>query len=528
MCLTPLLLSTLALWALVGLSGAGVAVAAEGSTAPMYIREYRVQGATKLPKVEVEDAVYPFLGPGRTPADVEGARQALEQAYRAQGYQTVSVQIPAQEAKRGIVRLEVIEAPVGRLRVKGSRYFDLDAIKERARSLAEGNVVNFNDVTPDIVGLNQFPDRRITPSVQAGSVDGTVDVTLNVEDTFPLHGSLEYNNRSSVGTTPTRLNGSLSYNNLWQLGHTVGFGFQIAPEDPEEVTVLSGYYIARFSGLEWFSLMAQAVKQDSNVSTLGGVGVAGRGDVLGLRAIVTLPPRKDFFHSISAGFDYKNFEQSVDFGGVTSTTPVTYYPVSLTYNAAWLGKGYVTNLQSSVVFSFRGLGSDREEFDQNRFNSDGSFLYLRGEGSHTQELPVGFQAAATVQGQASGGPLVNSEQFAAGGLDTVRGYLEAEALGDSAIAGSLELRSPSLLAWWKGLKESEMRLFGFVDAAYLGINDPLPEQQSRFELASVGFGGRVRLLNHLNGALQVAWPLVDQSSTQAGDVRLLFRVAGEF
>ena len=36
-----------------------------------YIREYRVDGAKRLKNLEVEEAVYPFLGPARTPNDVE-------------------------------------------------------------------------------------------------------------------------------------------------------------------------------------------------------------------------------------------------------------------------------------------------------------------------------------------------------------------------------------------------------------------------------------------------------------------------
>ena len=43
----------------------------------------------------------------------------------------------------------------------------------------------------------------------------------------------------------------------------------------------------------------------------------------------------------------------------------------------------------------------------------------------------------------------------------------------------------------------------------LGIDDPLPEQQSTFHLASVGAGTRLRLLGHLNGSLDFAVPLDD-------------------
>ena len=62
----------------------------------IYIQKYRVQGAHLLTKLEVEEAVYPYLGPERTSEDVDQARAALEKAYQAKGYQTVSVQVPPQ------------------------------------------------------------------------------------------------------------------------------------------------------------------------------------------------------------------------------------------------------------------------------------------------------------------------------------------------------------------------------------------------------------------------------------------------
>ena len=162
---------------------------------PLFIREYRVSGAKKLGKGEVEEAVYPFLGPGRGPEDVEQARAALEKAFREKGYQTVSVQVPDQDARHGVVMLQVVEAPVGRLRVRDSRYISLSRIKKDAPSLAEGTVPDFNQVTRDIVALNQLPDRQVTPSLRAGVEPGTVDVDLTVKDKFPLHGSVELKNR---------------------------------------------------------------------------------------------------------------------------------------------------------------------------------------------------------------------------------------------------------------------------------------------------------------------------------------------
>src|ERR1700750_2480677 len=181
------------------------------------IDDFAIQGAETLPQIDIEEAVYPFLGPNKTAADVEKARAALEKAYHDKGLQTVSVSVPQQNAQGKVITLKVTELKVGRLRVKNARYYDLTKIADKAKSLKEGTVPNFNDVTKDIVALNQWPDRKVTPAVRAGVVPGTVDVDLNVEDTAPIHASAEINNRQSPSTTPERFVGTVHYDNLWQL-----------------------------------------------------------------------------------------------------------------------------------------------------------------------------------------------------------------------------------------------------------------------------------------------------------------------
>lgn len=506
---------------------------AQASSAPaaadpgrLFIREYRVQGARRLPRRDVEEAVYPFLGPGRSSTDVEQARGALEKAYKDRGYQTVSVQVPAQQARRGVVLLQVVEAPVGRLRVTGSRYFSPREIKREAPSLQEGSVPEFSQVTRDIVALNQLGDRRITPTLTAGIEPGTVDVELAVKDTFPLHGSLELNNRYSLGTTSLRLNGAISYTNLWQLGHSIGFNFQLAPERLDDAEVFAGYYLARLPGVSWLSLVLQGTKQDSNISTLGGAGVAGRGDIVGARAVVSLPQATDFFHSFVLGIDRKHFDQNITISGTSLLSPITYYPISAIYSATWAPKGSTTALNVGLNFHFRGLGSEESEFDFNRFKAGGNYIYLRGDLSHTHDLAHGLQLYGKLQGQIADQPLLNTEQFSGGGLATVRGYLESETLGDNAILGTLELRSPALLTSLG--EKSELRFYVFADAGFLRLRDALPEQASTFTLASLGLGSRMQLREHLNGSIDFGVPLTSQVETNSGDLLVTFRLSADF
>ena len=189
----------------------------------------------------------------------------------------------------------------------------------------------------------------------------------------------------------------------------------------------------------------------------------------------------------------------------------------------------------------RPVSSDWTEFDARRFDASPSFTHFNADVSHTQELPEGFQLWGKLQGQVADGPLVSSEQFSAGGLDTVRGYLESEVLGDNGVAGSLEFRSPNLGSMIQHeIKDetgqgtprfttfNEWRIFGFADAGHVEIQRALPEQQDKFDLWSYGVGSRFKVFNNINGILAYSVPMTNQAFTRAGSPRVNVRLWGEF
>ena len=104
----------------------------------------------------------------------------------------------------------------------------------------------------------------------------------------------------------------------------------------------------------------------------------------------------------------------------------------------------------------------------------------------------------------------------------MRGYFEAEVLGDYGLQSTLEWQSPNVgPRLWKPLQT--IHGLAFVDFAKVGLHDPLPDQvdnihdlerRARAALAADG----------LVGSLDWAWPFRDGTSTQSGDDRVLFKV----
>jgi hemolysin activation/secretion protein len=503
------------------MSMSSFAVLADEEKAVFDIMEYRVEGNTVLPVGKIEQAVYPFLGEAKNIDDVEQARAELEKSFHDAGYLTVLVNIPEQNVEVGLVRLEVVEGKVEKLRVVGSHYYSLGTIKNRVPEFAEGNVPNFTEVQKQITAINGTPDRRVAPVLRPGKTPGKVEVDLKVQDTLPFHGGIELNNRYSANTTHTRLSGSMRYDNLWQRDHSLGISFQVTPENTDETKVLSATYLIPTGGDYW---ALYGVVSKSDVSAVGDVSVIGNGNILGLRYIHPLPALKTYSHSLTLGVDYKDFQEStVLLGADGFATPIAYTPFNIGYDATLQGDSSTTQMNFGVTFSVRNLGNDEREFADKRFLATPDFAYVRADLKHTQQLYKGWQLFANVSSQLASQPLISSEQFAIGGMDSVRGYLESAALGDHGINGTLELRTPPLAKYLSD-QIADLHALAFYDTGYVKIIEPLPSQTEAFSLASVGMGLHLKGWHGLFGELEYARALRSVGSVEEGDSRLNFRV----
>jgi hemolysin activation/secretion protein len=490
------------------------------------VEAYDVDGSKLLPTSEVEAAVYPFLGPDRTAQDIDGARAALEKAYRDHGYQSVVVELPVQSVADNIVRLHVIEAPVGRLRVTGSRYYSPEAIRREASAFQEGQVPDIAQAQKQMTELNRLPDRRVTPLLRAGVVPGTVDVDLKVSDTLPLHASVELTNDHNQYTTPLRVSASIHYDNLWQLGHSATFTYVVAPENRANSEVFAGSYLAPLINSP-VSLLVFGYHSNSNVATIGGANVLGKGYSVGFRAVDQLPRLGDWVESVSAGFDYKDISQNIQVGKTMTPAPVAYWPIDFAYNLQRQGPHYSTKVSLSATAGVRGLGSDTYDFEYVRASARPNFIHVNLDLTQTETLWHGVLASQRVTGQLADGPLVSSEQFAAGGLTSVRGYLQAEAVGDEGLTGNLELISPMLAPRWAGVFE-DLRLYMFSDGGGVWVLQPLPDQTKFYALASAGVGLRLELLRHIKGEVALAVPFISGPATHADTPRATFTLRSDF
>ncbi len=505
-------------------AGAVAAQTVAPAAAGFDIDAYDVDGNTVLPQDAVEAAIYPFLGPTRTEADVNAARDALERAYHDRGYQSVVVEIPAQSVAERVIRLHVAEAAVGRLRVVGSRFHSPETIRQATPSMAEGRVPNFDTAQAELERLNRTADRRVTPIVRPGRAPGTLDVDLKVSDAFPLHVSAELNNDHSPNTESLRASATVRYDNLWQRSHTLALTYSVAPQRREDSEVFAGSYLAPAPGSAW-SLLLFGYRSNSNVAAIGGALALGKGYDIGVRGIRQLPSYGGWSQSISTGFDFKHFDESLAFGSQTVGSTIDYWPLAADYTLQHQGDVSSTQVTFGAVAGSRGgLGSNEDAFANKRAFARANFAVFSIDLEHNRQLGHGVDLRLRLKGQTTDTPLVSSEQFSAGGLTSVRGYLQSEAVGDRGYLASLDLVSPPVsLAWL-----DEIRGFAFADYARASILEPLPDQINAQTLASLGIGARFALLRRLRGELVVGHTLQAGSTTAKGETTTTFSLKADY
>jgi hemolysin activation/secretion protein len=500
------------------------------------VSEYRVLGNTVLSNRQIEGVLYPRLGKDKTLADVDAARQALEAAYHDLGYATVFVDIPPQEVRDGIVRLHVTEARVRVRTISGARYFSEGRILEQLPAAQPGSVPRLNDLQQQLDALNvQTPDRSVVPILKAGPMPGTTDLAFKVEDHLPLHGSIELDNQNTADSKPLRTTIGLSYDNLFGQLDSASVQYTSAPQRWNQVGVFNANYsLHPFDGGIRPSL--SFTNSSSNVATIGTLGVLGDGQVIGGRLnwpVLQLPGDSQ---SLTLGLDYKHFRNTIDLESTTPTTggvtiePISYLNASLSYGGFWQRAGasgavaQSGSLNISANVGPRGVSNSAVDFSNSRYQGRGNYAYLHLDAAFMTRLPAAMLLTLRAAAQISQDPLVVYEQDSIAGVQNVRGYLEAEVLGDDALRGTLQLQSPPLTR--RGYLLGDM--FIFFDAGRSHEIDALPGEAADTSLRSVGAGLDLLPGHRIAGSVTWADPLQGGPRTPAHDSRLLFDLKGSF
>jgi hemolysin activation/secretion protein len=201
-------------------------------------------------------------------------------------------------------------------------------------------------------------------------------------------------------------------------------------------------------------------------------------------------------------------------------TPVRYLPFMVGYNGIAVDKYGVTSVFANLNVNFAGtlpIQNFRKDFENRRPGSTGNWAYATLGISRTQRLWKNWTLFADLDGQRSSAPLIDSEQFAAGGADTVRGYPERAVLGDDGLHFTGEIRTPTITNILPDRLKGQLQFIGFYDAARVHTQVESAGTPSTLSLSSIGGGLRFSVKDKLFVKFDYGFP--------QGDVRNIPEIA---
>jgi hemolysin activation/secretion protein len=511
------------------------------------IRRFVFEGAVLVPREALEAATQDFTGAGRSFADVQRALEAVERAYSEAGYSAVQVVLPEQELARGEIRLQIVEAKVGRVIVEGNKHFSDDNVRAGVPALTPGRAPNINQIARNLRVANESPSKQSTVLLRSGQEEATVDAVLRVVDEKPVKYSVTLDNTGNAQTGRLRVGLGFQHANVADRDQVLTMQYVYAPYtehvnqagEPDhfsplpnkKVTILGlGYRIPLYDLGDTIDFSAGYSNVDSG--TVQNIfNITGAGSIAGVRYTKNLDRVGDYEQRLQFALDYRTYENkdvtAVGAPGQQLIPDVTVHPLSLLYSGLYRQQDSETGFQVSVAANWPG-GNDGQDVDfcESRRNGVGQcagahYTIWRWAFNHNRALPGDWQARLGMNGQYSDDMLVTGEQFGIGGADSVRGFLEREVTNDWGYRGTAELYTPDF-GGKTGVPGARSRALMFVDWGGVSRNDPGPGEPVAEHIASAGLG--LRFSRGTNMAFRVDWAMVWHAGGEEsrGDTKLHF------
>lgn len=480
-----------------------------------------VVATTELPLLSTpafkEKVAARYLGKPVTLASINALNRDVVAFYKDNGLPVVDVIVPEQDITAGTLRMIVLQARLGEVKVKGNKYFSDKVLTAQIRT-APGALLTSKKILDDLNWLNQNPFRRVGLVYARGEEVGTTDLVLQVEDRRPLRFYVGYDDSGNDATGNNRYSAGVNWGNAFGLDHQLNYQFTTT-DDLDTFYAHSASYVVP---LPWrHTLTTYATYANSTAEVIAGtLNADGESYSTGVRYAVPLPSTPKLTHQLFFGYDYKFSSNSL------ILLPSSHAPANKT-EVSQFNIGYAANLRDSfgaTTLTATGFYSPGDMTPHNHtadFSKANAGAADYSYGNLTIErvtlLPADFSLVAKITGQLSSDNLLVSEQLGAGGYATVRGYDERVANAEEGILASVELHTPSIHVFGN----DQLQFLGFWDGAqlYRHEDDPTLGATNSYSLSSAGVGLRYAFSTYMSVRLDYGWQMKDSAVGSFGDSR---------
>lgn len=479
--------------------------------ATITVTRFEFDGNTAFSDEELTEVTAPFTNRPITFAELLQAEASVTKRYTDAGYINSGAAIPAAQIlsqEGAVVKIEIIEGGVEEIRVRGSQRLNSNYVRSRLAK-ATSRPLNQNRLLEALQLLQLDPlIQSISAELSAGSRPelSLLEVKVTEADYFNTEFFADNGRAPSVGSF--RRGVRINQANL--LGFGDGIGVEYTNTDGSNDLDLN-YKVPINPHNGTITLAGGLTNTEVIEPPFDRLDIIGDSRYLELsfRQPLLQSPTQEFALGLTAsrleseaqflGED-EPLSPGADEEGETRITALRFFQ-------EW------TQRSREEVFAVRsqfslGLGALNATINDDP--PDSRFFAWRGQGQYVRLLAPETLLVVRSDLQLSSRALVPLEQFALGGLQSVRGYRQDVLLTDNGVFASAEVRLPFLRV---ESVEGVLQAVPFVDVGIAWNNsDNSEEDLDDNSLVGVGLGLQWQMGDRFTARFDWGIPLIDVDS----------------
>ena len=409
------------------------------------LRDITIDGNTVLDPKAIDDIVAPHRGKLVTIADLEEIRRRLTLLYIERGYINSGVTVPNQNVADGVVKFHAVEGKITAVEITGTDAFAPDYFSAR---LERGLRTPFNVHDAEILQQILLQDplvKRLNIELLPGLVPGEARMRADVTEgsRFGLTTQIANDQSPTVGEIRGQIQGTannlLGYGDLLtaQYGRSQGlndgfvsYSLPLASDD----TRLNLRYDRNGTLVVSPALVPLNITSDYSSVSVGLTRPFHRTAEEMLVLGVSAERRQAQSFLLGTPFP---FTGGASDDGKTNVT-------ALRFTQSWLDRDveHAFALRSTLSVGLHSLGSTVLPPGTSGPMPTSKFVSWLGQAQYVRRIFSDWEGVVRSNIQIANHPLFPIEQFALGGIDSVRGYRQYLTVTDDAFFASGELRIP--------------------------------------------------------------------------------------
>ncbi|MDP2157342.1 MAG: ShlB/FhaC/HecB family hemolysin secretion/activation protein [Nitrospirota bacterium] len=485
------------------------------------VEKFIFTGNAAISSAELKLLVKGYEGKQLSFSEIQKVAELVTAEYARRNFTLARAYLPQQDIANKQVEIAIVEGKVGTVRIQGDHKYYSDAfIRKHFEPLLSKSAYDQASLEKALLVLNDYLKLNVSATLQAGAMPGTTDLVVTANNSFPWNLTLDYNNHGSSYTSRSRFGLSLELGNLIKEGSLLSLR-GVSGENPSDLLHgrISYSLPLNVSGTKlglYYSRGSFDVAKD-----LAVLNIENRTESYGI--FLTHPIIKQRTKKLTAeiDFDAKNTRQEI-LGTLFSRDKIRSLRAGLSFeNTDSSGRNFAS------LFITQGLGHTLgamagDDPLASRAGADNSFTKLNLDMLRVQRIASPVYLFLKGSAQWASTSVVAGEQFTVGGAETVRGYPQGEASGDSGYAATAELRVSPLS------NKEILQLALFVDRGTAYVKNAVAGQKKHQSLTGGGVGVRLNLPYNFDIKADVAFPLSPSQSSDNKDAVLYLQAVKRF